>query len=636
MTTRNTIPSPTNFLRIHRLDVGFLVAVLAVLGLFAASFDATADTGGQNDIVITSHGISAFGDLKYPKTFQQFDYVNPNAPRGGSLSTWGFGTFDSLNPFIVKGSKLDDLILTFDSLMKKSADETDSYYGLLAKSITYPSPSRSWAIFDLREEATFSDGSPVTPEDVVFSFEMLSTLGTPSYRFTLDDVETAEALNENQVKFTFHEDRPTRDLVLFTARMPVFSKAHFADRAFDESTLDPILGSGPYVVARADPGQSAVYRRRYDYWGEDLPVNKGHNNFDEIKIVYYTDYTSAFEGFKGGDYDFRQEFYSKLWATGYDFPEIRSGKVKRETLPDYNPSGVQGYWINMRRPKFSDPRVREAISILFNFEWSNQTLFYGAYKRTDSFWENSTLQATGMPPPEELALLNPLRGQLPDSVFSGTAYSPPASNPDRLADRKMLRRASQLLDESGWQLVDGIRYNEAGEALSIVFLSAGASAERILNPYIENLKSVGIEASLRSPDPAQITQLEDNYDFDITTRRYTFSQTPGQELRGFFGSASVDQPGSYNISGVSNAAVDVLIETIEKSKSRSELNTAIRALDRVLRALHIWIPNWYSASYRVAYRNQYSRPENLPSYDLGETTIWWYDEAKANEFQKNE
>lgn len=624
MMTTNSI-FPLTRLKNYRQQTG-LFALLLSIGIISST-PILADE--EQDTIITSHGISAFGDLKYPENFSSFDYVNIDAPKGGSMSVWGFGTFDSLNPFIVKGIQLGNLNLTFDTLMTPSQDETDSYYGLLAETITYPSPSRKWVEFNLRENALFSDGTKVTADDVIFSFEMLSTYGLPNYRLSFKDVEKVESLGPLNVKFTFKDDRPTRDLSLMVASLPVFSKAYFDNREFDQTTLDPILASGPYVVETADPGQFAVYRRRDDYWASNLAVNQGRHNFDSIKVVYYTDYTSAFEGFKGGDYDFREEFYSKLWKTGYDFPEVISGKITVEKLPDNNPSGVQGYWINLRRDKFSDPLVREAIAMVFNFEWSNKTLFYHAYLRTDSFWENSHLQASGLPSSEELALLEPLRGQIPESVFSKPAFTPQKSNPDRLNDRRILRQASNLLDKAGWTLVEGIRQNANGETLEIEFLSDGPSDERILNPYIENLKSLGVRASIRSPDPAQIKQLEDNFEFDITIRRYIFSQTPGSELRSFFGSSSSNQVGSYNISGVSNPAIDVLIEVIENAQNREELNTAVRAFDRVLRSLHIWIPNWYSASYRIAYRNLYSRPENMPPYTLGELTIWWFDEEKA-------
>ena len=589
----------------------------------------------ETDEIITSHGISVFGDLKYDENFQHFDYVNPNAPKGGNMSVWGFGTFDSLNPFIVKGNSIHIyyLRIAFDTLMAESDDEPDSSYGLLAKSITYPEPSRSWAIFDLREEARFSDGSPVTADDVVFSFEMLKTKGTPAYRLSFENIEKAEALSDTQVKFSFREGHQTRDLPVLAGSIPVFSKAHFNERNFEDSSLDPILASGPYVVEKADAGQFAQLRRRDDYWGADLPVNKGRFNYDTIKVVYYTDYTTAFEGFKGGDYDFREEYYSKLWSTGYDFPEIESGRITREVISDGRPSGAQGYWFNLRREKFADPRVREAIAMAFNFEWSNKTLFYDAYKRTDSFWENSYLQAEGLPSEGELALLEPLRGQIPETVFSEPAFTPPQSDPDKLADRRILRKAGALLDDAGWVLEEGQRVNAEGEKLEIQFLSEGESSHRIITPFIENLQTLGIEASIYSPDAAQVQNLEKNFDFDITSRRYSFSLTPGQNLRSIFGSASAELTGSYNIAGVSSPAIDALLDAVESAETRDDLTIAVQALDRVLRSMHIWVPNWYSGTHRVAYRNIYSRPENLPPYDLGEMYLWWYDEEKAKIYE---
>lgn len=592
----------------------------------------------EHEEIITTHGISTFGDLKYPPDFESFDYVNPQAPKGGNMSVWGFGTFDSLNPFIIKGNPIhiSYMKIAFDTLMTQSDDEPDARYGLLAKSITYPVPNKEWAIFDLREEATFSDGSPVTADDVVFSFESLKTQGSPTYQLSFQNIETAEAISPSRVKFTFKKGSHTRDLPVIAGSIPIFSKAHFSGKNFDESSIEPILASGPYVIEKAEPGQFAVFRRNDDYWAADLPVNKGRNNFDTIKVIYYTDYTVAFEGFKGGDYDFREEYYSKLWATGYTFPEIESGKIIRETITDGKPSGAQGYWINLRREKFLDPRVREAIVLAFNFEWSNKTLFYDAYKRTDSFWENSFLQAEGLPSEEELVLLNPLRGQIPESVFTEVAYTPPQADPDKLADRKMLRKAGKLLDKAGWFLVDGFRQNESGERLEITFLSEGESSARIITPFIENLKALGIEASIYSPDPAQIQLLEKNYDFDITSRRYSFSLTPGPSMRSIFGSDSAELPGSNNISGVANPAVDKLIDALESAKTRAELNVAVKALDRVIRSLHIWVPAWYSGSHRIAYRNIYSHPDNLPPYALGEMSLWWYDQEKAQKHNQTD
>ncbi len=624
------------FMRIPTLNHNYCLKLGCALLALSLSISHPLAATGSEDTIITSHGISVFGDLKYPESFEHFDYVNANAPKGGNMSVWGFGTFDSLNPFIVKGNRLDYLDLTFDTLMAESDDEPDSRYGLLAESITYPFPSRNWVIFDLRKEARFSDGSPVTAEDVVYSFETLKAHGNPTYRISYENIEQAEALSNSRVKFTFMEGSQTRDLPSIAGSLPVFSKAHFDNRDFNESSLDPIVASGPYVVERAEAGQFALFSRRDDYWAANLPVNKGRYNFDTINLVYYADYTTAFEGFKGGDYDLRVEYYSKLWATGYNFPEIESGRIVRDVIPDGQPSGAQGYWLNLRREIFSDPRVREAIALAFNFEWSNKTLFFGAYQRTDSFWENSSLQAVGLPTDEELELLNPLRGQIPATVFTEIAYSPPQSNPDKLADRRILRKASALLDEAGWILEEGQRINAKGEKLEIKFLSSGESSSRILTPFIENLNALGIEASLFSPDPAQIQLLEKNFDFDITSRRYSFSLTPGPEMRSIFGSASAELPGSYNISGVANPAIDALLDAIERAKTRDELTVAVKAMDRVLRALHIWVPAWYSGTHKVAYRNYYSYPDNLPPYELGELSLWWYDEDKAKSYNQTE
>ena len=603
-----------------------LVGAAMAAALLIPSAFAESETG---DRIITSHGISTFGDLKYPAGYSHFDFVNPDAPKGGELSTWGFGTFDSFNRFIVKGEPEFHSNILFESLMARSHDEPDARYGLLAESITYPEPGRQWAEFQIRPEARFSDDSPVTAEDVVFSFEMLSTKGTPDYRITYAGVERVEAIDERRVKFTFKDGAATRSLPLEVAAMPVFAKSHFETRDFSESSIEPMLSSGAYVVESVNPGQRVVYRKNRNYWGEHLPYNAGRNNFDRIALDYYTDYTSAFEGFKGGAYDFREEYYSKLWATGYDFPEVNEGKVTIEEIPTGQPSGAQGFWLNLRREIFRDPRVRQAVGMAFNFEWSNKTLFYGAYGRTDSFWENSVLQAEGLPTPEELKLLEPLRGTIPDSVFDEPAFTPAKSDPDRLADRDQLRAAGRLLDEAGWTLVEGVRRNADGEILSFEILSDSPGFDRIINPYIENLASLGIEASLRRADAAQVQLLEDKFDFDLTTRRYSFGLTPGTDIRAAFGSAAANAEGSNNMSGVDNAGVDRLIEAVEQASTREELTVAVKALDRVLRAMHIWVPQWYGGTHRVAYRNKFSRPSNQAPYTLGEMTLWWYDQEKA-------
>ncbi len=582
-------------------------------------------------VIIKSHGISTFGALKYDADFTHFDYVNADAPKGGEFSTWGFGTYDSLTPFILKGNAATLSSVFFDSLMTGNLDEPDALYGLVAHTIEYPS-DRSWVIFHMRPEAQFSDGSPLRAEDVAFSLQIMRDKGAPTYKALFKDIETVEALDELTVKFTFSAESEKRELPMLAAGIPIFSKAYYADRDFAESTLEPPLGSGAYKLLKADPGRSVSYQRRDDYWARDLPVNVGQNNFDVIKIEYFADYTAAFEAFKGGAYGYREEFLSKLWATAYDFPALDKGWVKQEQLPDGNPASTQGFFINLRRDHLKDVRVREAISMAFNFEWSNKSLFYGLYERTDSFWENSEMQAEGMPSAAELALLEPLRADLPETVFSEPAFTPAISNPDKSSDRKALRRAGKLLDQAGWEVGDdGMRYNAAGQKLRIEILNDSPSSDRIINPYVENLKRLGVDAVHNFVDAAQAKDREKNFDFDITTRRYAMSETPGIELRSIFSSQTANVLGSSNISGVSNPAVDALLTIIEGAKTREELDVAVKTLDRVLRSMHIWVPNWYNKFHNIAYYDIYERPytDTPPKTDLGELSIWWYNPEKA-------
>jgi len=577
--------------------------------------------------IIKSHGISTFGELKYGPDFKHFDYVNPNAPKGGTFSTWGFGTFDSLTPYILKGQAAQLSSIFFESLMVGDDDEPDAMYGLIAKTIEYPE-SRQWAIFDMRPEAKFSDGTPVTAADVVFSFNVLIEKGRPSFRVTLSDFEKVEALGPHRVKFTFKQGANTRELPMTAAGLPIFSKAYYKNRDFAKSTLEAPLGSGRYVLDKVVPGKTVSYKRRDDYWGKDLPVNVGRENFDRLVVEYYSDYTAAFEGFKGGSYNYREEYSSKVWGTAYDFPALKNGYVIKQQIPDRNPSGTQGFWFNLRRDKFKDPRVREALGMAFNFEWSNQALFYGIYKRTDSFWENSYLQASGMPSKAELALLEPLRANLPPSVFTEPAFTPVVSKPTKL-DRSLIRKAGKLLDQAGWTIQNGVRTNAKGGTLTIEFLNDSPAFERIMNPYIENLKRLGIKATLHNIDNAQQTEREKTFDFDIVVRRYTMSLTPGLELRGMFSSATANTPGSNNIAGLANPAIDALINKIEQAGSRDELNVAVKALDRALRSLHIWVPQWHNAYHNIAYLDVFGRPEKLPPFAMGEIDFWWYDKDKA-------
>ena len=598
--------------------------------LMALSVAVAATAAFAQDTVIKAHGVSSFGDLKYGPDFEHWDYVNPDAPKGGEFSTWAFGTFDSLTPYILKGNAAALSTVFYDSLLSGNLDEPDSMYGLLAESIEYPE-NREWVIFHMRPEARFRDGTPVTAEDVVFSYNVLIEKGQPSYRVSLKDFRTVEALDEHTVKFTFNPEGPLRELLMTAGGLPVFSKAYYENVDFGESSLEPPMGSGQYELLSVEPGRTVAYKRRDDYWGRDLPVNVGQNNFDVIKVEYFADYTTAFEAFKGGAYAFREEYQSKIWATGYDFPALKEGWVKREEIDDGRPAGTQGFWFNLRRDKFQDIRVREAMGMAFNFEWSNESLFYGAYERTDSFWENSeTLQASGMPSEAELALLEPLRADIPETVFTEPAFSPAPQSKDDLGDRKALRAASRLLEDAGWIVGDDGLRRKDGKTLSVEILNDAPGFDRIINPYVDNLRRLGIDAKHTRVDPAESQEREKTFDYDIIIQRFAMSSTPGDELRSIFGSETANVDGSANVAGIANPAVDALVNHIANATSRDDLTVAVHALDRVLRAMHVWVPQWYKGVHTVAYFDQYDRPytDTPPPYGMGELSIRWYDADK--------
>ncbi len=608
-----------------RRDVGRLAAGAGAIAALPPGLAPGLAWGAGTTV---SHGVSAFGDLKYPAGFARFDYVNPDAPVGGVFSTgFGGGTFDSLNTHILKGNPAIGMGLTFDSLMTGADDEADSIYGLVARSIEYPA-DRLWAAFELRQEARFSDGSPVTAEDLVFTFEILRDKGHPSFRLQLAAVTGVTAEGPLRVRYDFHPEAPRRDLPMTVAGLPILSKAYYQTRDFTESTLEAPLASGPYMVEKAVPNRTITYRRREDYWGWHLPVNRGRWNYGRIRFEYFRDRSASFEAFKAGAYTFNEEFWSKLWATGYDFPALRRGDVVRETIPDNTPSGSQGYWFNLRRKKFQDPKVREAISIAFDFEWSNSRLFYKLYNRTDSFFEGGPMQAAGKPTPGELALLEPLADQLPPGVIDDPAYAPPVSDGSG-RNRKSLRRAAQLLDDAGWKVRDGLRRNDKGETLTIEFLETSGSAfDRITVPYTKNLKKIGVDAQHRQVDPAQYARRIETFDFDIVVSRKVMRLTPGVELRRYFHSGSANSDGSQNYAGVASPVVDALIDAIERTTNRQQLTNAVKALDRVLRAMHIWVPQWHKGTHTVAYWDIYGRPAVEPLLSLGEIDLWWIDPEK--------
>jgi len=579
-------------------------------------------------------GLSAFGDLAYSANFQHFAYANPDAPKGGTFSLVGWGgvtTFNSLNNYILKGDAAQGLELLFDSLMVPAADEPDAVYGLVAESAEVADDGKS-VTFYLRPEAKFADGTPLTADDVVFSFDTLKNKGHPIYHQTLQDVVKAEALDPHTVRYSFTGDL-VRDLPLTAATLPIFSKAYYTTRPFEETTLDAPLGSGPYLVDQVAQGRTVVYRRNPDYWAKDLPVNRGRWNFDKIRFEYFRDRTPAMEAFKAGAYDFREEFTAKVWAMEYDFPAIRAGKVKKEVLADETPSGTQGFFLNTRREALKDPLVRQALDLAFDFEWSNRNMFYDQYTRTQSFFENSAMKAEAEPSDAERALMAGLGVRVADAAL-GVAYLPPKSDGSG-QDRNLLLKAGKLLDEAGWTVKNGVRVNAQGEPLKLEILMFEQAFERIAAPYVKNLKLLGIDASIRMVDPAQYQQRLKDFDFDTTTERYQMRNTPGVELRSYFGSQAAKMDGSLNLAGISDPAVDALIERVIAAKSREELNTAARALDRVLRAGHYWVPHWYKASNNIAYWDKFSRPATKPRFDRGILDTWWYDEAKAAKLTAN-
>jgi len=575
------------------------------------------------------HGLSIFGELKYGADFQHFDYVNPAAPKGGRMVTMGTGganTYDTLNQYILKGDAAQGLDFLFDSLMVRAQDEPDAVYGLIAKSADVASDGLS-VTFKLRPEAKFADGTPLTAADVIYSFTALKEKGHPAISMTLHDVVSAEALDPETVRYTF-KGTLTRDLPIILAQLPVLSKAYYSKQPFEETSLKPPLGSGPYKIKDFKPGTYITYTRREDYWAKDLPVNRGRYNFDEIRYDYYRDRNIELEALLSGQFDFREEFSSGAWATRYDIPAVREGRLITVVLPDQRPSGAQGYFINTRRDKLKDPRVREALDLVFDFQWSNKKLFYSLYKRTTSYFENSDMKASGKPSPEELALLEPFKHKLSPEVF-GEPYTPPVTDGSG-NNRDNLKKARDLLIAAGWTPgPDHMLHNAKGETLTIEFLEFEAMFERITVPYTDNLKRIGVDASFRLIDPAQYERRVKSFDFDVTTQRYSLRLTPGVELKSYWGSEAAKIDGSLNLPGINDPVVDALIDKAMAAKSRAELVTAMRAIDRVLRAGHYWVPQWYKASYSIAYWNKFSRPAVQPKYDAGVLDTWWFDSKKA-------
>lgn len=611
----------------RRLLQGAAVSALAAPLVRAGQALAAEGTGPR-------HGLSVFGELKYPPAFTHFDFANPAAPKGGTFSFqapyWYYNqntlTYNTFNAFVLKGDAPPRMELCFDTLMVRAYDEPDAVYGLVAQSVEISEDGNSF-IFNLRPEARFHDGSKLTAEDVAFSIMLIKADGHPLLSQPLTALTSAEVIGEHRVALHF-DGTQARQLVLeIAADYPIFSKRYYSAYDFKQSTLTPPLSSGPYKVGEHAVGRYVEYHAIENYWARDLAVLSGRVNFAVIRIDFYRERQVAFEAFKKGNVLYREEFTAKNWATEYNFPAVTDGEVVRKVFPDGRPSGAQGWFFNLRRDKFKDPRVRQALGYAFDFEWSNDNLFHGLYTRTHSFFENTDMRAEGPPSDAELALLEPLRGKVPDTVF-GDAVSPPVSDGSG-HDRSLLRAASDLLTQAGFVRKGTDLIGPDSQPLEIEFLSNTAAFERITNPMLRNLQRLGIRASLRVVDGAQYQARLNDFDFDIASQRVSTSTTLSDSVRDLWGSRAARIPGTYNIAGIADPSVDALLDRIIASKTREDMTTAARALDRVLRAGHYWIPQWFNNVHNVAMWDIYGHPDEPPRYFFPVEELWWIDAEKA-------
>ncbi len=585
------------------------------------------------------HGLSAFGDLKYPADFSHFDYANPDAPKGGTFNfsppNWLYNqnpqTFNTLNSYVPKGDAPPRMELCFDTLMASALDEPDAVYGLLAESVTISEDRNSYE-FVMRPEARFHDGSPLTAEDAAFSYKLLKAEGHADIQLTLGQMTDAVALDEYRLKLTFsgkQSERVILDVVLY----PVFSKKYYTDNKFAAGGMTPPLGSGGYKVGKVVAGQRIEYERVLDYWGKDLPVNHGLGHFDRIRIEFYQQRQAAFEAFKKGEILHREEFTSRVWANDYNFPAINDGRVVKRLFPAEKRPSMQAIAINLRRERFKDIRVRQAIGMCFDFPWTNRNLFFDAYTRSQSCFEKSDYRAQGMPSLEELALLEPLRDRVAPEVFGEAVVQPEANGSGR--DRKLLGAASKLLAEAGWTRSGATLVNAKGEKLSVEFLVDEDGLATLLGSWVENMKAIGFDASIRLIDTAQYQRRQLDFDFDLLMMALSWSATPtADSLETMFHSRAASVPSSRNLPGTADPAVDELIGDVSSAKTRKDLIVAIRALDRVLRARHDWIPCWYSPNHRVAYWDMFGFKEPKPDYGFPVETLWWYEKDKATAIGK--
>ncbi|MDO5658357.1 MAG: extracellular solute-binding protein [Paracoccus sp. (in: a-proteobacteria)] len=598
----------------------------------AASQVESADA--EAPITIAS-GIGTFGPPDLPEGFAHLPYVNPEAPKGGEFSTSWVGGFDSFNPFTVRGRAALLSHGMLESLMEGSAAEIGAAYCLICTTIEYPE-SRDWVIFNLRDDVRFSDGSPLTADDVLFSFETLRDKGLSTFRTIISQqVAGVEMLDAHRIRFDFVEGYPRREVIQTVASLPIFSRADFETNglSLDETSTRAFLGSGPYMFDRANMGRTVVYKRNPDYWGAAHPLRIGRNNYDSIRFEYFADADSAFEAFTAGEYTFRNENSSINWATRYDIAPVRSGAIVRAELPDGTKSATQGFWLNLRRDKFEDPRVREAIGLMFNFEWSNESLFYGLYDRVESFWGNTPMEAQGKPSAEEVALMEPVAEYLPEDILTAPAVMAPEST-TRQPDRHNLRLAAALLDDAGWMPgPDGLRRNGSGQVLSVEFMESDGTFERVLAPYVENLRAVGIDARIARVDDAEFETRRRSHDYDVMIQNVPLAEQPGDELVARFGSSGVD--GVFNVTGLANPGIDALIANVVAAETEDELQLSVRVLDRALRSLYIWVPQWYKPQHTVAFYDMFEHPESLPPYSMGELDFWWINAEKAAQLRSS-
>jgi len=613
--------------RTERLPTpAFRAFALAGLLLAATALGATAQS------TTVTHAYSNFGEVKYPADFAHLDYVNPDAPKGGEISISSFGTFDSFNQYARDGVTASLNTIGGESLLTSTADDAYGSYCFLCTTMEYPNDIK-WVTFTLREDVTFSNGTPMTAEDVAFSFNLFQTQGIAEYRAIVEGfIENIEILDPYKIKFTFTDDAPIRERIGFAGGTPVFSRAWFEETGtrLDEASDAPFMSTGAYVLDSYETNSWIVYRYNPDYWGADHPFSIGRNNFEKIRVEYFADPTAQFEGFKAGEYTFRVENFSKNWATAYDFPGVESGWVVKEEVPDRTVGTGQSFVFNLDKPTWQDKRVRDALGMMFNFEWSNKSLFFGLYTRVDSFWPGSALAASGTPSDGELALLQPLvdEGLLDASILTDAAVVPPVNNEDEnRPTRKNRRVAAALLDEAGWEVGDDGLRRKDGQTLDAVILSFDPNFDRIINPIVENMKSLGINAVLDRVDTAQYIERRRAGDFDIVSHSFSMGFEPGIGLEQWFASKTADDS-SRNLMRLRSEAVDRLIPKVVEAETLEDLETAVHAFDRVLRSIGFMIPQWYKDKHTVAYFDMYEHPENMPPYDLGYLDFWWYNADK--------